>query len=281
MSRITRAFAGGKAFIPFITGGDPDLETTVRLVPAMAEAGANLIEIGIPFSDPVAEGVVIQEASKRALSGGCTTDKLLAAVIKIRQKTDVPLLFMTYFNPIFTYGKESFLSRCAGCGIDGVIVPDLPLEEKDELDGVCGLHGIDLISMIAPTSEDRIAMIAREARGFIYCVSSLGVTGVRSGITTDIGKMVQRVRGVTSVPCAVGFGISTPEQAGSMARLADGVIAGSAIVELVAKYGRDSVEPVMGYVRGMKRGMKDALKWNQGQEKNPGGGHNHVQKYFA
>ena len=276
MSRITRAFTGGKAFIPFITGGDPDLDTTVKLVPAMAEAGADLVEIGIPFSDPVAEGIVIQEAGKRALRNGCTTDKLFAAVIRIRQKTNVPLLFMTYFNPIFTYGKEKFLSRCAGCGIDGIIVPDLPWEEKDELDDVCGLHGIDLISMIAPTSEGRITMIAREARGFIYCVSSLGVTGVRSEITTDIGKMVQSVREVTTIPCAVGFGISTPEQAGGMAGLADGVIAGSAIVKLVAKYGRDSVEPVSEYVRGMKRGMEDALKQTQGQGKNLQGGHNHV-----
>ncbi len=260
MSRITNAFANRKAFIPFITGGDPDIETTEKLVPAMVEAGADLIEIGIPFSDPVAEGIVIQEADERALKGGCTTDKLFDMVLRIRQKTDVPLLFMTYLNPIFTYGKEKFLSRCAECGIDGIIVPDMPFEEKDELANVCELHEIDLISMIAPTSKERITLIAKEARGFIYCVSSLGVTGVRSEIKTDIGKMVQKVREVTGVPCATGFGISTPEQAGSMARLADGVIVGSAIVKLVAEFGKDSVEPVSEYVRSIKKGIEDALK---------------------
>lgn len=258
MSRISGAFANRKAFIAFITGGDPDLETTEQLVPAMAQAGADLIEIGIPFSDPVAEGIVIQEADKRALQGGCTTDKLFDMVARIRQKTDVPLLFMTYFNPVFTYGKEKFCSRCAQCGIDGIIIPDLPFEEKDELAGVCELHGIDLISMIAPTSEERVAMIAKEAKGFIYCVSSLGVTGVRSEIVSDIGKMVQNVREVTDTPCAIGFGISTPGQAGTMAKLADGVIVGSAIVKLVAEFGRDSVEPVTDYIRKMKRAMEKA-----------------------
>lgn len=260
MSRITEAFENRKAFIAFVTGGDPDIETTEKLVPAMAEAGADLIEIGIPFSDPVAEGIVIQEADERALKGGCTTDKLFDMVMRIRQKTDVPLLFMTYLNPVYTYGKEKFLSRCAECGIDGIIVPDMPFEEKDELAEACELHGIDLVSLIAPTSEERISMIAREAKGFIYCVSSLGVTGVRSNITTDIGKMVQKVREVSDVPCAIGFGISTPEQAGSMAKLADGVIVGSAIVKLVAKFGKDSVESVSEYVQGMKKGMEDAIK---------------------
>jgi len=174
MSRIAKAFGGGKAFIAFITGGDPDLETTEKLVLAMAEAGADLIEIGIPFSDPVAEGIVIQEADERALKAGCTTDKLFELVKRIREKTEVPLLFMTYLNLIFTYGKDRFLTRCAECGIDGIIVPDLPFEEKAELADICADHGVDLISMIAPTSEDRIAKIAREAQGFIYCVSFPG-----------------------------------------------------------------------------------------------------------
>ena len=260
MSRITKAFESNKAFLAFITAGDPDIETTEKLIPAIAEAGADLIEIGIPFSDPVAEGIVIQEANKRALEAGCTTDKLFEMVARIRQKTDVPLLFMTYLNPIFTYGKERFLKRCAECGIEGIIVPDMPFEEKDELAEVCKLHGIDLISMIAPTSEERISLIAKEAKGFIYCVSSLGVTGVRSEIKTDIGKMVQKVREATTVPCAIGFGIATPEQAGSMAKLADGAIVGSAIVKLVAKFGRDSVEPISEYYRSIKKGIEDALK---------------------
>ncbi|MDF9409461.1 tryptophan synthase subunit alpha [Pelotomaculum isophthalicicum JI] len=260
MSKITKAFENRKALITFITGGDPDIETTEKLVPAMAAAGADLIEIGIPFSDPIAEGIVIQEADQRALLGGCTTDMLFAMVARIRQKSGVPLLFMTYLNPIYTYGKERFLTRCAECGIDGLIVPDLPFEEKDELADLCERHGVDLISMIAPTSEERITLIAKEAKGFIYCVSSLGVTGVRSEITTDIGKMVQKVREVTGVPCAVGFGIATPEQAGSMARLSDGVIVGSAIVKLVAKFGKDCVEPVSEYVHSMKKGIDAATK---------------------
>jgi tryptophan synthase alpha chain len=258
MSRIAKAFEGGKAFIAFITAGDPDLETTEKLVLAMAEAGADLIEIGIPFSDPVAEGIVIQEADERALKAGCTTDKLFGLVERLRPKTEVPLLFMTYLNPVFTYGKDRFLTRCAECGIDGIIVPDLPFEEKAELADICADHGVDLISMIAPTSEDRVVKIAREAQGFIYCVSSLGVTGVRREITTDLGKIVEKVREVTTVPCAIGFGISTPKQAAQMAQLSDGVIVGSAIVKLVAEYGRASVEPVSAYVRQMKKSIEAA-----------------------
>jgi tryptophan synthase alpha chain len=245
-------------FIAFITGGDPDLETTELLIPAMAEAGADLIEIGIPFSDPVAEGVVIQDADERALKGGCTTDKLFETVRRVRRKTGVPLLFMTYLNPIFTYGKDKFLSRCAESGIDGIIVPDMPFEEKDELADGCEMYGIDLISMITPTSDVRIAMIAGEAKGFLYCVSSLGVTGVRKDITTDIGKMIEKVREVTDTPCAVGFGISTPEQAGRMAALSDGAIVGSAIVKLIAEYGRDCIGPVTEYIRTMKKGVLNA-----------------------
>jgi len=260
MSRITEAFKNKKVFIAFVTGGDPDIETTEALIPAMAQAGADLIEIGIPFSDPVAEGVVIQEADERALNDGCTTDKILDMVARIRTTNDVPLLFMTYLNPVFTYGKEKFMRRCAECGIDGIIVPDMPFEEKDELAEVCDQNNIDLISMIAPTSEDRVALIAGEAKGFLYCVSSLGVTGVRGRITTDIGKMIREVREVTDLPCAIGFGISTPEQAGEMAKQADGVIVGSAIVKLIAKHGKDSVPYVSEYIRSMKDGMQDSSK---------------------
>lgn len=257
MSRITKAFAGRKAFIAFLTGGDPDIETTEHLIPAMAKAGADLIEIGIPFSDPIAEGIVIQEADARALKKGCTTDKLFDMVARVRQKTSVPLLFMTYFNPVYVYGKEKFLSRCAECGIDGIIVPDLPFEEQDELLACCEMKNIDLISMIAPTSQERITRIAKEAKGFLYCVSSLGVTGVRDNITTDIDKMVHRVRETSRIPCAIGFGISTPEQAGKMARLSDGVIVGSAIVKLIAEFGENSIEPVSEYIRSMKKGIAD------------------------
>ncbi len=258
MSRIREAFEHGKAFIPFITGGDPDLETTEKLLYVCQEAGADLIEIGIPFSDPVAEGVVIQEANERALSAGCTTDKLFDMVKRAREKVTVPMVFMTYINPIYTYGKEKFMKRCVECQMDGVIVPDLPFEEKEELSGVCEEYGIDLISLIAPTSHERIRMIAEEAKGFIYCVSSMGVTGVRSEIKTNIKEMTEMVREVTDLPCAVGFGISEPEQAREMAAVSDGAIVGSAIVKIVARYGRDCAPKVEEYVKKMKEAVSKA-----------------------
>lgn len=252
MSRIEQAFQNKKAFIPFVTGGDPTLDVTEQLLYAMEEAGADLIEIGIPFSDPIAEGVVIQEANERALSAGCTTDKLFDMVKRAREKVEVPMVFLTYLNPIYTYGKEKFMKRCVECGIDGIIVPDMPFEEKSELSGICGEYGVDIISLIAPTSKERIRMIAKEAKGYIYCVSSLGVTGVRSEIKTDIAGMVKLVRETTKVPCAVGFGISTPEQARKMADVSDGAIVGSAIVKLVAQHGTKCVPHVAEYVRSMK-----------------------------
>jgi tryptophan synthase alpha chain len=255
MSRIGNAFNHGKAFIAFVTGGDPDLETTEKLIYAMEGAGADLIEIGVPFSDPIAEGVVIQEANERALAAGCTTDKLFDMVAKVRQKVQVPLVFLTYINPIYTYGKDKFMSKCKETGIDGIIIPDLPFEEKEELEPVCQTYNIDLISLIAPTSHERIKMIAENAKGFIYCVSSMGVTGVRSEIKTDIGAMVQLVRDTTKVPCAVGFGISTPEQAAKYASIADGAIVGSAIVKIVAQYGKDSEKAVFDYVKSMKEAV--------------------------
>lgn len=255
MSRIEQAFQNKKAFIPFVTGGDPTLDVTEKLLYAMEEAGADLIEIGVPFSDPIAEGVVIQEANERALSAGCTTDKLFDMVKRARQKVTVPIVFLTYLNPIYTYGKEKFMKRCVECGIDGVIVPDMPFEEKVELSGVCEEYGVDIISLIAPTSHERIRMIAKEAKGYIYCVSSLGVTGVRREIKTDIAGMVKLVRETTEVPCAVGFGISTPEQARKMADVSDGAIVGSAIVKLVAQYGEDCVTHVADYVRTMKQAL--------------------------
>ena len=194
MSKIQKAFEGKKAFIPFITCGDPNLETTEQLVYAMERAGASLIELGIPFSDPTAEGPVIQGANLRALSGGVTTDKIFDLVVKIRKNTAIPLVFMTYANVVFSYGTERFIKRAAEIGMDGLILPDVPFEEKEEFDRVCREYGLDLISLIAPTSHDRIRMIAKEASGFIYCVSSLGVTGTRSAITTDIGAMVGLVK---------------------------------------------------------------------------------------
>ena len=256
MSKISEAFKDTKAFIPFITGGDPSLEITEQLLYAMEEAGADIIEIGIPFSDPIAEGPVIQAANERALAAGCTTDRLFETVKKAREKVQVPMVFLTYLNPIFTYGKERFMERCRECGIQGVIVPDMPFEEKGELREVCREYGVEIISLIAPTSHERITAIAKEAEGYIYCVSSLGVTGVREQISTAIKGMVDKVRQVTEVPCAVGFGISTPEQAQKMAAVSDGVIVGSRIVKIVEEYGEHAVPYVKEYVENMKKALK-------------------------
>lgn len=258
MTKIADAFAAGKAFIPFLTCGDPDLETTEKLIGAMAEAGADLIELGIPFSDPTAEGPVIQEANLRALSAGTTTDKIFDMVRRVRKTVSIPMVFMTYANVIFSYGADRFLQTAAEIGMNGIIVPDVPFEEKQEFEPLCQKYGLAQISMIAPTSHDRIRAIAEQANGFLYCVSSLGVTGTRSSITTDIGAMVKLVKEVKNIPCAVGFGISTPEQAESMCRQADGAIVGSAIVKLIAQYGRDSVQPVADYVRSMKNACRSA-----------------------
>lgn len=258
MTKIADAFANGKAFIPFLTCGDPDLETTEKLIGAIAEAGADLIELGIPFSDPTAEGPVIQDANLRALSAGTTTDKIFDMVRRVRQTVSIPMVFMTYANVIFSYGADRFLKTAAEIGMNGIIVPDVPFEEKQEFEPLCQKYGLDQISMIAPTSHDRIRAIAEQANGFLYCVSSLGVTGTRTAITTDIGAMVKLVKDVKDIPCAVGFGISTPEQAESMCHQADGAIVGSAIVKLIAQYGRDSVQPVADYVRTMKTACRNA-----------------------
>ncbi len=251
MSNIHSAFEQGKAFIPFLTCGDPDLETTARCVRACVKNGATLIELGIPFSDPTAEGPVIQGASLRALRGGVTTDRIFDLVRELRRDVSVPMVFMTYANVVFSYGAEKFISTCRQIGIDGLILPDIPFEEREEFSPLCQRYGVDLISMIAPTSENRVAMIAREAQGFIYLVSSLGVTGVRQEITTDLASIVRVIRENTRLPVAVGFGISTPEQAHDMAALSDGAIVGSAIVRLIERYKQDAPRYVGEYVRGM------------------------------
>lgn len=256
MSKIAEAFTNGKAFIPFLTAGDPYADKTVDYILAMEEAGADLIEIGIPFSDPTAEGVVIQEASLRALAAGMTTDKAFEIVEKVREKSQIPLVFMTYLNPVFHYGYEPFFTRCEQVGISGIIIPDLPYEEKDELKDIANAHGVDVISMIAPTSRQRIQMIAKEATGFIYVVSSMGVTGVRNRIETDIESMIRSIREVTDVPAAVGFGISTPDQAAKMAGVSDGAIVGSAIVKLIAEHGDQAEEVLRKYVKEMKAAVR-------------------------
>ncbi len=255
MTKIRQAFENGKAFIPFITCGDPDLETTAAVVRAAAANGADLIELGIPFSDPTAEGPVIQGANIRALRGGVNTDKVFELVKELRKDVTVPMVFMTYANVVFSYGADRFIRTCSEIGIDGIILPDIPFEEKEEFLPVCKKYGVALISLIAPTSENRIGMIAKEAEGFIYLVSSLGVTGVRSEITTDLSSIVSVIRQNTDVPVAIGFGISTTQQAHDMAQVSDGVIVGSAIIKLLEKYGKDAPGYVGEYVRSMKQAL--------------------------
>lgn len=255
MSNIYRAFENEKAFIAFITCGDPDLETTAAAVRAAAANGADLIELGIPFSDPTAEGPVIQGANIRALRGGVTTDKIFDLVRELRRDVTIPLVFMTYANVVFSYGADRFLSTCRDIGIDGLILPDVPYEEKEEFLPQCRQYGIDLISLIAPTSHNRVAMIAREAEGFLYIVSSLGVTGTREEIRTDLASIVEVVRQNTQIPCAIGFGISTPEQARQMAGFSDGVIVGSAIIKILEKYGTQAPPYIGEYVKSMKEAI--------------------------
>lgn len=250
---IAQAFTK-KAFIPFITAGDQGIGTTEKYIRTMAKAGASLIEIGIPFSDPVAEGPVIQVASERALSTGVTTDDIFDMVQRLRTGAEaltIPLVFMTYLNPIYVYGVESFMKRCEEVGVQGVIVPDCPFEEKGELSHQAKAHGVSVISLIAPTSEQRIKDIAADAEGFVYCVSSLGVTGMRSDIKTDIASIVQQIRQYTDIPIAVGFGIFTPDQAKAMANVSDGAIVGSAIVKQIGEWGPNGEERLYEYVRSM------------------------------
>lgn len=255
MSRIPNAFADGKAFIGFVTGGDPSLAQTEEYILSLIDAGANLIEIGIPFSDPVAEGPVIQDANLRALAAHTTVDSLFGLVRSLRTKTETPLVFLTYLNPVHHYGYERFFASCQEAGIDGIIIPDLPYDEKDEIKAVAIAHDVDIISLIAPTSADRIATIAREATGFIYLVSSLGVTGVRSEISTDLESLVRVIRTVTDVPVAVGFGVHSPEQVREIARVADGVIVGSAIVKIIAANPKDAANSLYEYVQEMKAAL--------------------------
>lgn len=257
MSKIKNAFQNGKAFIAFLTAGDPSADKTVEYILDMEEAGADLVEIGIPFSDPTAEGVVIQEANIRALKAGMTTDGVFDIVRRVREKSQIPLVFLTYLNPVFHYGYEKFFSRCQEVGVDGIIIPDLPFEEKGELEEIAAAKGVDVISMIAPTSEERIQNIAKNSRGFIYVVSSMGVTGMRSEIKTDLNALLSSIKKATDVPACVGFGIHSPEQAAEVARVADGVIVGSAIVKMAEQYGGHAAPHMGAYVHKMKMSLSD------------------------
>ena len=268
MSRIHQAFQNGKAFIGFITGGDPNINKTKEYILEMVRAGADLIEIGIPFSDPIAEGPVIQEANIRALSAGTTVEKIIELVEILRKETNVPLVFLTYLNPVFHYGLttctasnqtsyDAFFKRASEAGLDGIIIPDLPFEEQAPVRETAGKYGIDIVSLIAPTSNARIKNIAKNASGFIYLVSSMGVTGVRREITTDLSSITTAIKSVTSVPVAIGFGIHTPAQAAKMSKIADGVIVGSAIVKIIAEHGENASPHIYQYVKNMKEAVNE------------------------
>ena len=256
MSNISKAFKNGKAFIPFLTGGDPTIDKTEEYIYKMVEAGADIIEIGIPFSDPIAEGPVIQEANIRALKNGATPERIFEMVERVRTKTQTPIVFLTYLNPVFNYGYDKFFARCKKAGVDGIIIPDMPFEEKGELAEEAKKNDVDIISLIAPTSADRIQMIAKEAHGYVYVVSSLGVTGMRSEIKTDLKSIIDLVKQATDVPAAVGFGINKPEQAAEISKISDGVIVGSAIVKIIEKYGENAADEVYKYVKEMKDAVR-------------------------
>jgi tryptophan synthase alpha chain len=256
MSRIYKAFENKKAFIGFLTGGDPDIETTENCIYEMEKNGCDLIEIGIPFSDPIAEGIVIQGANIRALKSNTNLNNIFDLVKKVREKSQIPLVFLTYINPVYKYGYEKFFEKCQKNGVDGIIIPDLPYEEKDEIKEITTKYGIDIISLVAPTSTDRIKKIAKDATGFVYVVSSMGVTGVRSEITTDLESIVKLIKKETETPTAIGFGISTPEQAKYFSSFADGIIIGSAIVKIIEKYGKNSPKHVGEYVASIKEAIK-------------------------
>lgn len=258
MTDIDKIFSEGKVFIPFITAGDPDLETTKKIIKVLAEEGAGLIELGIPFSDPTAEGPVIQSANIRGLKAGVTTDDVLDMAMELRNDgIDVPLAIMTYANVVFSYGTDRFMERMKRAGFCALILPDVPYEEKKEFSIPAKDHGIALISLVAPTSNERIKMIASDADGFVYCVSSLGVTGMRKTISSDVGDIVKEIKAANpEIPVAIGFGISDAETAARMAKLSDGVIIGSAIVNIIAKYGTDAPEYVRKFVKEIVKAIK-------------------------
>lgn len=259
MSKINEAFQNKKAFIGFLTAGDPTLEKTEEFIIEMEKAGAALIQIGIPFSDPIAEGPVIQDANVRALSvpGGCTTDMVFDMVKRVSKKVSVPLVFFTYLNPVYKYGYEKFCARCNETGISGLIIPDMPFEERVELTPTAEKYNVELISLIAPTSEDRVQMIAKEAKGYIYVVPSMDITGEPDEKTTDIEKVVENIKKVTDTPVAIGFGANDFEQAAKYSRLADGIIVASAIVKIIAENGNNAGKYVYEYVKSMARGMEN------------------------
>lgn len=256
MNKIAEAFQNQKAFITYLMAGDPNLDQSAENILAAQEAGADLIEIGIPFTDPIAEGPVVENASVRALSAGVRLNNVFDMVATLKDKVHVPLVFMTYLNPVFVYGYDNFFAKCQEIGIVGIIIPDLPFEEQDEVKVVAKKYGVAVITLVAPTSEDRVAEIARQAEGFIYLVSSMGVTGVRSNITTDISAIVEAIRAVSDIPVAVGFGINQPSQVKDIAAVSDGVIVGSGIVRLVEEHGTEAKPYIYDYVHEMQGALR-------------------------
>jgi len=256
MNRIKDAFQNKKAFITYLMAGDPNLAASAEHILTAQEAGADLVEIGIPFSDPVAEGDVIQAASMRALAAGTKLDGIFDMVASIKDNMHIPMVFMTYLNPMFVYGYNRFFAKCTEIGICGVIIPDLPFEEQDEAKIFAAKHGVEIVTLAAPTSEKRIALIAENAEGFIYLVSSMGVTGVRSKITTDLSAILSEIKKNTDIPVAVGFGISTPEQAKHYSAISDGVIVGSAIVRIIAQHGENAKQALCKYISEMKQSTR-------------------------
>jgi tryptophan synthase alpha chain len=255
MNRIKDAFNNKKAFIAYLMAGDPNLKVSAEYILTAQDAGADMIEIGIPFSDPIAEGEVIQAASVRALAAGTRLDGIFDMVASIKDKMRIPLVFMTYVNPVFVYGYDRFFKRCADIGICGIIIPDMPFEEQGEAKTSAKEHGIEIVTLVAPTSEKRISQIAKNAEGFIYLVSSMGVTGVRSEITTDLPAIVAEIRKHTATPIAIGFGISTPEQAKYYSLAADGVIVGSAFVRIIGQYGENAKQLLYESIKEMKQNI--------------------------
>jgi len=261
MGRISAVFkpTGHVALIPYVTVGYPSPESTPKIVELLAASGSDIIELGIPFSDPLADGVTIQKASFQALRNGVTPELCLELVKKIREKINIPLVFMTYFNPTLNYGLEKFCNDCASSGIDGLIIPDLPPDEGSELEKATKKYGLDLIYLVAPTSTDkRIRIVARHTSGFIYLVSVTGVTGIREKLPADLKSFITRVRKMSNLPLCVGFGISTPEQAKLVAQLADGVIIGSKIIQLMES--DQQLTRVAQFIQQLRQSIDEAAK---------------------
>ncbi|OCN06289.1 tryptophan synthase subunit alpha [Erysipelotrichaceae bacterium MTC7] len=251
MSRIAQAFADKKAFIGFITGGDGGIQASVDNILAMERAGASLVEIGIPFSDPVAEGPIIQQANIRALDKDIKTEDMFTIVEQVRKVSQIALVFLTYANPVYAYGYDRFFARCKQVGVDGIIIPDIPFEESEEIASYCERYGVDQILLVSPTSKQRIQAVAKKSRGFVYLVSSLGVTGTRDNITTDLDTIIKQIKQVTSVPVAIGFGIHAKQQVHDYAKIADGVIVGSAIVKLCEQHPVGANQAIYEYVNDL------------------------------